>query len=75
MCSVSKDTFEVKWFKGDKELTSDDKYEIVSEGKKRVLVVKNCERKDEGGYIALIGNVKASADLAVIGRLHVLCML
>lgn len=68
VCSVSKDTYEVKWLKGDKELTSDDKYEIVSDGKKRALKVKNCERHDEGGYIAIIGNVRATADLTVIGK-------
>lgn len=66
-CSVSKETYEVKWFRGDKELVSGDKYTIVSEGKRRALIVKNCEVKDEGGYVALIGSIKASADLLVIG--------
>ncbi len=67
MCSVSKDTYEVKWLKGDKELQSDDKYDIISEGKKRVLVVKNCELKDEGGFVVLIGTTRAVADLTVLG--------
>lgn len=67
VCSVSKDTYEVKWLKGDKELQSDDKYDIISEGKKRVLVVKNCELKDEGGFVVLIGTTRASADLTVLG--------
>lgn len=68
VCSVSKDTFEVKWFRGDKELQSGDKYDIICDGKRRVLVIKNCERKDDGGYIAFIGTVKASAELTVIGK-------
>lgn len=68
VCSVSKDTYEVKWFRGDKEIEIGDKYAIVSEGKRRALIVKNCELKDEGGYVAVIGNVKASADLYVIGE-------
>lgn len=67
VCSVSKDTYEVKWLKGDKELQSDDKYDIISEGKKRVLVIKNCELKDEGGFAVLIGATRASADLTVLG--------
>lgn len=67
VCSVSKDTYEVKWLKGDKELQSDDKYNIISEGKKRVLVVKNCELKDEGGFVVLIGTTRASAELTVLG--------
>lgn len=68
VCSVSKENYEVKWFKGDKELTTDDKYEIVIDGKRRVLIVKNCELKDEGAFTAHIGSVKASADLLVIGK-------
>lgn len=67
-CSVSKETYEVKWFHGDKKLESGDKFTIVSEGTRRVLTVKNCELKDEGGYVAHIGAIKASADLSVIGK-------
>lgn len=70
-CSVSKETFEVKWFRGDKELETGDKYTIVSEGKRRALIVKDCVLKDEGGYVAHIGSVKASADLSVIGKTRV----
>jgi len=72
VCSVSKDTYEVKWLKGDKELQSDDKYDIISEGKKRVLVIKNCELKDEGGFVVLIGTTRASADLIVLGMYRML---
>lgn len=72
VCSVSKDTYEVKWLKGDIELQSDDKYEIITEGKKRVLVVKNCELKDEGGFVVLIGTTRASADLTVLGTCSML---
>lgn len=67
-CSVSKETYEVKWFRGDKEVEAGDKYTIVSEGKRRALIVKNCKLKDEGSYVAHIGSVKASADLYVIGK-------
>lgn len=69
VCSVSKDTYEVKWRKGDQELQSGDKYDIISDGKKRVLVIKSCELKDEGGFVAVIGTTRASADLTVIGVL------
>lgn len=70
VCSVSKETYEVKWFRGDKEVETGDKYIVVSEGKRRALIVKNCQLKDEGGYVAHIGTVKASADLFVIGKLE-----
>lgn len=68
VCSVSKETYEVKWFRGDTELQTGDKYEIISDGKRRALIVKNCEMKDEGVFFAYIGSVKASADLTVIGK-------
>lgn len=70
VCSVSKETYEVKWFRGNQQVESGDKYTVVSEGKRRALVVKNCELKDEGGYVAHIGSVKASAELSVIGELR-----
>lgn len=71
-CSVSKETYEVKWFRADKEVEAGDKYTVVSEGKRRALIVKSCGMKDEGGYVAHIGSVKASADLFVIGKKNVL---
>lgn len=67
-CSVSKETFEVKWLKDDKELEAGDKYQMVSDGKRRTLVIKNCELKDEGGYVVMIGATRASADLTVLGK-------
>lgn len=67
-CSVSKETYEVKWVRGDKELETGDKFTIVSEGKRRVLIVKSCELRDEGSYVAHIGTIKASADLVVTGK-------
>lgn len=67
VCSVSKDSYEVKWLSGDKELQTDDKYEIISDGNRRALVVKKCELSDEGPFVALIGATRASADLIVLG--------
>uniref|UniRef100_A0A3Q3B7I5 Uncharacterized protein n=1 Tax=Kryptolebias marmoratus TaxID=37003 RepID=A0A3Q3B7I5_KRYMA len=40
--------------------------------KRRALIVKNCDLKDEGGYVAHIGSVKASADLCVIEKLRII---
>lgn len=69
-CSVSKETFEVKWMKGDKQLEAGDKYQMVSDGKRRTLVIKETELKDEGGYVVVIGATRAGADLTVRGKLH-----
>ncbi|KAK5920272.1 hypothetical protein CgunFtcFv8_024099 [Champsocephalus gunnari] len=71
-CSVSKDSYEVKWFRGEKEAKEGEKFSIVSEGKRRALIVKSCAVKDEGAYVAHIGGVKASAELTVIEKLRVI---
>lgn len=67
-CTVSKETYEVKWLKGDKELEDGDKYQVVSDGKKRTLVIKNCDLQDEDEYVVIIGATKARADLKVLGK-------
>ena len=72
VCSVSKETYEVKWFRGDKELEAGDKYKMISDGKKRTLLIQSSECKDEGGYIVVIGGNRASADLTVLGMIHCL---
>ncbi|KAJ8416941.1 hypothetical protein AAFF_G00328190 [Aldrovandia affinis] len=72
VCSVSKDTYEVKWLRGDKEIQAGEKYDIISDGKRRVLVVKDCMLKDEGGYVALIGSTRATADLFVMEKLRII---
>lgn len=69
-CAVSKETYEVKWMKDDKELEAGEKYQMVSDGKRRTLVINNCEPKDDGGYVVMIGPTRASADLVVLGKLR-----
>lgn len=54
--------------KDGNELESGDKYELVSDGKKRSLIIKASELKDEGGYVVVIGETRASADLTVNGK-------
>lgn len=58
--------------KGSQELEAGDKYQMVSDGKRRTLVIKSTELKDEGGYVVVIGSTRASAELTVLGkpRLH-----
>lgn len=41
VCSISKESFEVQWKRDDKTLESGDKYDVIADGKKRVLVVKD----------------------------------
>lgn len=67
-CSVSKETFEVRWLKDEQELQAGDRYQLVSDGKKRTLIISKSELKDEGGYVVVIGTTRASADLTVLGK-------
>lgn len=67
-CSVSKEAFEVQWLRGDTVLEAGEKYDIISDGKKRVLVIKESALDDEGGYSAMVAGSKATARLRVIGK-------
>jgi len=67
-CAVSKETYEVTWLKGDKELQAGDKHQLVSDGKRRTLVIRSCEPQDEGQYVVMIGPTRAGADLTVLGK-------
>lgn len=68
-CSVSKEAFEVQWLKADTVLEAGDKYDIISDGKKRILVVKESVLDDEGTYAVMVGDAKAKARLRVIGKI------
>uniref|UniRef100_A0A674JRC4 Uncharacterized protein n=1 Tax=Terrapene triunguis TaxID=2587831 RepID=A0A674JRC4_9SAUR len=69
VCSISKDGFEVQWLRGNKVLEAGDKYDIISDGKKRLLVIKDSILEDEGKYSIMVGGIKATAHLKVIGKL------
>lgn len=66
---MSKDTVEVQWVWADMILKTDDKYDIISEGKKRILVIKDSILADAGKYAAMVGESKATARLKVIGKI------
>lgn len=67
-CTVSKEAFEVKWQKDAQELEAGDKYQMISDGKRRTLVITNCELSDECKYLVTIGATRASAHLTVLGK-------
>lgn len=67
-CSVSKETFEVRWLKDEQELQAGDRYQLVSDGKRRTLVIRKSELRDEGGYVVMIGTTRARAELTVLGK-------
>lgn len=68
VCSISKESFEVQWKRDDKTLESGDKYDVIADGKKRVLVVKDATLQDMGTYVVMVGAARAAAHLTVIGK-------
>lgn len=68
VCSISKESFEVQWKRDDKTLESGDKYDIIADGKKRILVVKDATLQDMGTYVVMVGAARAAAHLTVIGK-------
>lgn len=70
VCSVSKEAIAVQWLRGDTVLEPGDKYDIISDGKKRTLVIKDSVLGDAGKYSIMVGESKATAKLTVIGKLY-----
>lgn len=68
VCSLSKESFAVQWKRDDKTLESGDKYDIIADGKKRILVVKDATLQDMGTYVVMAGAARAAAHLTVIGK-------
>lgn len=68
VCSISKESFEVQWKRDDNTLESGDKYDIIADGKKRTLVVKDATLQDMGTYVVMVGAARAAAHLTVIGK-------
>ncbi|KAF3843838.1 hypothetical protein F7725_002687 [Dissostichus mawsoni] len=48
ICEVSKPSAEVRWFRGDEELPEGGRYEHISDGKKRILIIQDLRMEDGG---------------------------
>lgn len=66
-CQVSRASAQVRWFKGRVELQSGSKYELVSDGLYRKLVINDVQPEDEDTYTCDAGDVKTSAQFFVEG--------
>ncbi|XP_059126628.1 obscurin [Peromyscus eremicus] len=64
-CQVSRASAQVRWFKGRMELQSGPKYEVVSDGLYRKLVINDVQPEDEDTYTCDAGDVKTSAQFFV----------
>lgn len=67
-CQVSRANAKVRWFKKDREIHPGVKYEIVSEGVYRKLVINDADYEDEDTYTCDAFDDKTSANFFVEGR-------
>lgn len=70
---VSRANAEVKWYKGRAILRNCEKYEIIAEGSKRKLIIKQCTFDDEKKYTCDAEDSRTSARLTVQREL-VMCI-
>ncbi|PNI13769.1 OBSCN isoform 7, partial [Pan troglodytes] len=64
-CQVSRASAQVRWFKGSQELQPGPKYELVSDGLYRKLIISDVHTEDEDTYTCDAGDVKTSAQFFV----------
>uniref|UniRef100_H2YLF7 Uncharacterized protein n=1 Tax=Ciona savignyi TaxID=51511 RepID=H2YLF7_CIOSA len=65
-CSLERETGDVKWLKDNKPIdVCSAKYEAISTGKGRSLLVKDIKKSDKGKYMCVCGDSKSTAELAV----------
>jgi titin len=58
----------VIWSKGPDIIKASDKFDIIADGKKHILVINNSQFDDEGVYTAEVEGKKTSAQLFVTGE-------
>uniref|UniRef100_A0A8W4F6E1 Obscurin n=1 Tax=Sus scrofa TaxID=9823 RepID=A0A8W4F6E1_PIG len=64
-CQMSRASAQVRWFKGSVELQPGAKYEMISDGLYRKLVINAVQPEDEDTYTCDAGDVKTSAQFFV----------
>ncbi|GAA6066201.1 titin isoform X1, partial [Tachysurus ichikawai] len=66
-CTITKDVSKVIWYRGSDIISSDQKYDIIDDGKKHMLVINHSEFDDEGDYSIEVLSKTSTAKLTVEG--------
>lgn len=66
-CQVSRANAKVRWYKKDVEIHPSDKYEMVSDGVYRKLIINDADYEDEDTYTCDAFDDKSSANFFVEG--------
>lgn len=64
-CELNDARGDVKWFKGEEEIQNDKRIEIIKDGRKRKLVIKDAKVSDAGQYSCVSNADKTLADISV----------
>lgn len=64
-CELDDATGDVKWFKNDEEIVPDKRVQIVKDGRKRKLVIKDAKVTDAGQYSCVSNADKTEAEIII----------
>lgn len=67
-CEVSREAKTFRWLKGSEEIKPNDKFEMLIEGMKHMLVVKEAAFDDEGKYMFEAEDKRTSGKLIIQGK-------
>lgn len=67
-CTITKDVSKVMWYRGADIISPDQKYDIIDDGKKHMLIINCCEFDDEDDYTIEVLGKTSKARLKVEGK-------
>lgn len=67
-CELSKPSGDVRWFKDGNEIYPSKNVHVLSDGRKRTLIIKRTAKGDMGSYTCDCGTDKTTADLNIEGK-------
>lgn len=71
VCEISKKGLKVEWYKGNKKIRRDDKYNyVVEDDTVHKLIISKASLEEAGEYKAVYENLETSASLSVAGLYH-----
>lgn len=65
---ISREPKNFRWLKGPQELVNDDKFELLVEGKKHILLIKSAKYEDEAKYTFEAEDKRTSGKLFIQGK-------
>lgn len=64
-CELDDAAGEVKWFKGDQEIKPDKRLQMIKDGRKRKLIIKDAKVTDAGMYYCTTNADKTEAEIVI----------